>query len=120
MTSLDELFCSVDDFCQIFEPTWQSQLLADGRKSRKRWSSLSLSEMMTIQIAFHQSSYRNFKTFYIEKVQAYWQPHFPGLFSYNRFVEKIPSSLLTLLFWPLHWHQLHGFYLCQGLSQPPY
>ena len=61
MLSLEELFCDVDDFCQIFEPLWRQELLSDGRKRRKRQPKLSLSEMMTIQIAFHQSSYRNFK-----------------------------------------------------------
>jgi hypothetical protein len=25
MPSLEELFCSGDDFCQIFEPQWQRQ-----------------------------------------------------------------------------------------------
>jgi transposase len=51
---------------------------------------------MTILIGFHQSCYRNFKTYYLEKVQSQWQDAFPGLVSYQRFVECMPSTLLPL------------------------
>jgi Transposase DDE domain len=111
MISLEELFCSVDDFCQVFEPAWERQLLGNGLQMRKRTGSLSLSESMTIQIAFHQSSYRNFKTFYIEKVRAHWRPQFPGLVSYNRFVELVPSTLV-----PLCAYLRSCFGRCTGLS----
>jgi hypothetical protein len=40
---------------------------------------------MTILIGFHQSCYRNFKTYYHEKVQTEWADAFPGLVSYQRF-----------------------------------
>ena len=96
MLSLEELFCSVDDFCQTFEPQWKQQLLGVGLKLRNRQRSLSLSEIMTILIAFHQSCYRNFKTYYLEKVQTQWHNHFPKLVSYNRFVEWMPSTLIPL------------------------
>jgi hypothetical protein len=33
MFSLEALFCSVDDFCQRFEPVWQQQLLSSAYKS---------------------------------------------------------------------------------------
>jgi transposase len=51
---------------------------------------------MTILIAFHQSHYRDFKTFYLNQVLKYWKPEFPGLVSYTRFVEFIPSTLVPL------------------------
>jgi Transposase DDE domain len=110
MISLEELFCSVDDFCQVFEPAWERQLLGNGLQLRKRTRSLTLSESMTIQIAF-QSSYRNFKIFYIEKVRAHWLPQFPGLVSYNRFVELVPSTLI-----PLCAYLRSCFGRCTGLS----
>jgi hypothetical protein len=55
MTSLEELFCSVDDFCQVFEPAWERQLLGNGLQLRKRIRSLTLSESMTIQIALKKT-----------------------------------------------------------------
>ena len=61
MESLLELFCDVDDFCQKFEMTWKKRLLGNGEKQRERERSLSMSEIMTILIYFHQSHYRNFK-----------------------------------------------------------
>lgn len=96
MFSLEELFCPVDDFCRDFEPSWQKQLLARG-KSRLRNRQLSLSEIMTIEIAFHLSGYKNFKTFYLELVSNYWSKAFPNLVSYNRFVEWKASILIPLM-----------------------
>jgi hypothetical protein len=66
----------VNDFCQIFEPLWHQQLLSDGHNPRHRNAKLSLSENMTIQIAFHQPHYRNFKAFDLEKVCVDWLPAF--------------------------------------------
>ena len=51
MSSLEELFCHVDDFCQAFEPVWHRQLLTHNLKTRQRERSLCLSEIMTILIA---------------------------------------------------------------------
>jgi hypothetical protein len=45
-------------------------------------------------IAFHQSAYRNFKWFYTQLVCRYWRKAFPGLVSYNRSVEWMPSALI--------------------------
>ena len=96
MFSLEELFCSVDDFCLDFEPGWKRQLLTQG-KCRLRNRRLSLSEIMTIEIAFHLSAYKNFKTFYLEAVSCYWCKAFPNLVSYNRFVEWQPDTLIPLM-----------------------
>lgn len=111
MFSLEDLFCSVDDFCQQFEPKWHKQLLGNGLARRHRTRSLCLSEIMTILIGFHQSSYRNFKAYFIEKVQAHWQKAFPALVSYGRFVEWIPSTLL-----PLCAYLRSCFGSCTGIS----
>ena len=87
MDSLLELFCDVDDFCQAFLPFWNRQLLTSGQRQRQRARSLTISEIMTILIAFHQSHYRDFKAYYYEQVLKYWRPEFPGLVSYTCFVE---------------------------------
>jgi hypothetical protein len=94
--SLLELFCHVDDFCVRFLPDLHKQLLPDAKPKRNRKRSLHLSEVMTILIWFHRSGYRTFKDFYTRFVLVYWRSEFPGLVSYNRFVEFIPSALLAL------------------------
>lgn len=97
MNSLTELFCDVDDFCKDFLPVWENQLINIGQKQRRRERALTTSEIMTILIAFHESYYRNFKAYYCEKVLEHWHSEFPGLVSYNRFVEYIPSALIPLI-----------------------
>ena len=96
MNSLLELFCDVDDFCQTFLPIWHKQLLSSGVIHRQRQRSLSMSEIMTILIAFHQSHYRDFKAYYCEYMLQYRRAEFPGLVSYQRFVDFIPSALVPL------------------------
>ncbi len=97
MDSLLELFCDVDDFCKGFLPNWSRQVLTSGQKQRQRARSLTISEIMTILIAFHQSHYRDFKAYYCEQVLKSWRAEFPGLVSYTRFVEYIPSVLVPLI-----------------------
>ena len=96
MDSLLELFCDVDDFCKVFLPVWQNRLLTSGAMQRRRERSLSISEIMTILIYFHQSHYRHFKAYYTEHVLKHLRSEFPGLVSYTRFVEWIPSVLVPL------------------------
>ena len=66
---------------------------------------------MTLLIAFHQHHYRNFKHFYLDHVCVYWREDFPGLPSYQRFVEWMPSTLL-----PLCVYLKHCFGKCTGIS----
>ena len=96
MESLLEMFVHVDDFCQAFLPKLEQYLLSSGAVKRHRERSLSISEVMTILIHFHQSHYRNFKAYYCEHVQAHLCSEFPDLVSYTRFVDFIPSALLPL------------------------
>ena len=96
MDSLLELFEHVDDFCQIFLPKLEQLLLNNGDIKRRRERSLSISEVMTILIHFHQSHYRNFKAYYCEHVVPHLRNEFPNLVSYTRFVDFIPSALLPL------------------------
>jgi transposase len=96
MESLAELFVPVDDFCQAFQPELEKHLLQSGQIQRRRERSLTMSEVMTILIHFHQSHYRNFKAYYCEYVLVHLRSEFPGLVSYTRFVDFIPSALLPL------------------------
>ena len=58
----------VDDFCQSFVPVWQKQFLSAGDIQRRRNRSLSVIEIITILIHFHQSHYRDFKAYYMDYV----------------------------------------------------
>jgi Transposase DDE domain len=86
-------------------------LLGTGLKHRRRRRALSLSEIMTILVSFHQHSYRNFKHFYEKHVCVYWLSAFPGLPSYQRFIDWIPSSLM-----PLSVYLKQCFGTCSGIS----
>lgn len=109
--SLLELFVDVDDFCQIFLPIWQKRLLKENSKKRNRSGQLSMSEIMTIIIYFHQSHYRNFKSYYIEHVCQHLQAEFPNLVTYERFVALMPSA-----FGPLSAYLKSLYGKCSGIS----
>jgi hypothetical protein len=96
---LTEIFCDVDDFYQLLERVGEltPQLPCDGEAKPYR-SRLSISEVMTIVIAFHGSGFRTFKDFYQLQVLPHWNRSFPELVSYNRFVELMPWSLLGLVY----------------------
>lgn len=96
MNSVVEIFVSVDDFCQEYQPELEKHFLESGLKQRKRTRSLTMSEIMTILILFHLSHYRNFKAYYCEYVLPQLRSEFPGLVSYTRFVDFIPSALFAL------------------------
>lgn len=96
MFILEELFCSIDDFCLHFEPSWRKQRLQNGQCYRFRNRRLSLSEIMTILVLFHTSGYKNFKSYYLELVSLYWRDAFPKLVSYQRFIEWMPSTVVPL------------------------
>lgn len=109
--SLVELFTDVDDFCQIFEPRWVSFQISTGLRQRQRATQLSLSEIMTIMIYFHQSGYRFFKAYYQHHVQKYLVAEFPGLVSYSRFI-----TLMVRAFVPLTFYLLSKRGTCTGIA----
>ena len=55
-----------------------------------------VSEIMTLLIWFHRSHYRTFKAFYQQHVCQHLRDAFPGVVSYGRFVELMPSALIPL------------------------
>lgn len=112
MESLVELFCDVDDFCQDFMPIFEKHMLESGIIKRRRARSLAVSEVMTILIHFHQSHYRNFKAYYCQHIQKHLGNEFPGLVSYQRFVEYTPSVLIPLC----AYLQVRCFGTCTGVS----
>lgn len=99
--ALITLFCSVDDFCQKFEPEWEHHLINDGTISNRWWatreSKMALCELMTITIFFHSSGFRTFKHYYLFFVIPYLKPYFPSLVSYKHF-NKLMKHLVFPLF----------------------
>lgn len=109
--SLVELFCHVDDFCQLFLPTWEEKQLNRSDRTRNRATQLCTSEIMTLLIHFHQAGYRDFKTYYTNHVLVHLQADFPNLVSYPRFVSLLPRTLGPLM---AYLYTLFGE--CSGIS----
>ncbi len=83
-----EIFVKVDDFGKDFEDEIvKHQLPPAGVKTRNRKAALADSEIITILIAFHSGHFTNIKHFYLNYICSYYKDCFPGLVSYNRFVE---------------------------------
>ena len=89
--SLLEMFCDVDSFCVSTPKQSASHQIGKGKRGPQ--ASLCLSEIMTIMIHFHQSHYRDFKAYYCDYVCQQLRSEFPGLVSYTRFVELMPSAV---------------------------
>ena len=85
MDKLIDTFCDVNDLCQLFIAQWQQQFIDSGERKRRRACKLSPAEIMTIIIHFHQSHYRDFKSYYLLHVCRNLKDYFPELLSYTRF-----------------------------------
>jgi transposase len=96
MDSLTETFCLIDDFCRQFEPAWHRRMLSAGAKKRRRKPELSLAELMTLAVLFHQLRFRQFKSFYLNHACRYLRAEFPKLPSYQRAVELMPRCAVPL------------------------
>jgi len=96
--NVTQIFCDADDFCQGFIPNWEkTQLEAEEKaKTRIRARSVCESEIITLVVCYHLSGYRTFKWFYLRFAQKYLLADFPGLPSYNRFIELMPDVLIPI------------------------
>jgi hypothetical protein len=92
----DSLFYFVDNFCKGFEPWYKKQLIANGGRKRNRDGYLSLAEIITILISYHQSGMSCFKYFYFHFFHLH-QKLFPGLVHYSRFVKLIKRAFPALV-----------------------
>ena len=103
MKDLTNLFCSIDDFWKKFKKDWEAHLIGTGKRKRGPEPGLSISEMMTIVILFHQSNYRTFKHFYCFAL-THLKKDFPKLISYPgnvadvSMVEKLAQEITGKLF----------------------
>jgi len=104
----NQIYPSVNSFCEKFQSEIRShrlKSLGDGHRHRNRSCRMTDAQMITLLIGFHMSSYRCFKHYYIKMVQEH-KELFPGLLSYNRFVE-IQSRVIIPFMMFLH-------YCCTG------
>jgi len=101
MNDLTTLYCHVDDFWKIFRNEWERHLIDSRQTKRGRDPELSISEMMTIVILFHQSNFRTFKHFY-RHICTHFRIYFPKLISYERFVQTMKRVFIPLFTYLFH------------------
>jgi hypothetical protein len=91
------LFYLIDEFCKEFEPKWRAQRVASGLAQRNKPYRMSLSEILTVIVHFHQSNHRNFKHYYLDYVSTHLRADFPELVSYSRFVELMSEVTIPMV-----------------------
>lgn len=94
------LFYLIDEFCKEFEPKWRKQRIASGTAQRNKPCRMSLSEILTIIVHFHQSNHKTFKYYYLNYVCTQLRSDFPALVSYSRFIEltgEVTTPMVALL-----------------------
>lgn len=110
---ITEIFCIADDFCKEFDAEYSKLAIqASPGRARRRKRKMSDAEVITVLIAFHFNTYRNFKHYYFCAVCGKWKKLFPKAFSYNRFVEVMPRCFAPLVMFL----QLACFGKCTGIS----
>lgn len=105
-----ELYCAVDDFMKGPYKA-QVSLLPRDKKHRGPLCRMSLSEIVSILIGYHQHGFRCFKKYYLSLFSAEGRSLFPQLLSYTRFVEMIGAAWLPLL---MYMETRKG--VCTGIS----
>ena len=94
---ITELFCFVDDFAKAYEKCVKDRQISDGQhRNPTRTPTMSLGEMMTVMFLFHQSQYKNFKSFYVNQLIEY-KEEFPAMITYERFVALEPRIMHPFL-----------------------
>lgn len=87
------VYCVVDEFMIEFNNKITKNYLGNIPKRKPK---MKHSEVITIMILFHLSSYRTFKSFYLEHIKVHLTDYFPQTVSYNRFVELQKQVVLPL------------------------
>ena len=90
------LYFFVDEFYKSCESWFSNKLLTSDKYKVTRKPELSIPELITIMLLYHQSPCKNFKYFYNSYLQLY-RREFPHLLSYNRFIELKRRTLLYLI-----------------------
>ncbi|STY94297.1 Transposase DDE domain [Moraxella atlantae] len=97
MDNLEALYCHIDDYCKTYTAEQQKKMLTLKRKSSKKTRNkpccISLAEIITISVLFHQIRYREFKAFHYGYLCQWLKSAFPRLPSYNRMVELMEKAV---------------------------
>lgn len=111
---ITEIFYVIDEFSKNFDAEIEKQplLTNNGKVRRRRSTSLSDSEIITILLMFHFGTYRNFKHYYLSFIREHLKSEFPQAVSYNRFVELQSRVFFKLMFFL----NLKSFGKCTGIS----
>ena len=95
-----EIFFMADEFhkvfCRMLDKYSLNAPKIAGKRSYHRAGKLSVPEIMTIMILFHNSGYRCLKHFYLNEVCVNLRHLFPQVVSYNRFVELEKEAVIPL------------------------
>ena len=89
------LYCNIDDFLISLGHNQQTKIESTGKSNKGRRPQMSLSEIMTLIILYHNSNFKNFKAFY-SFATVHLREYFPKFISYNRFIEWMSFSLIPL------------------------
>jgi len=114
------IFCEIDDFCKELNTlTKHHMLTGPGVGKRGPKSKLSIAEIMTILIFFHQTRYRDFKTFYLQFLCVYWREYFPDLPCYAQFIKLMPRTIFPMtLFTQIQSGKRTGIYYIDSTCLP--
>jgi hypothetical protein len=103
---------------QRLHPEWEARLITNGEIKRRRVKRMSIAEIMTIIISFHQYLYRDFKNYYLGYVAKHLKSYLTSLLSYTSFIEVVPSVIIPLEYLYTHgkpyqkYLEHRGYYCC--------
>jgi hypothetical protein len=97
MHQLTDIFCELDDFCNLLNTYAQDYMLTGPMKGKRGPEcSLAISEIMAILVMFQSSRVRDFKNFYTGLLCLYYKGYFPKLPGYERFVKLMQRAVFPL------------------------
>ncbi len=91
-----EIFCNVDDFCKSFARWYTKQLISYGKIKRNRCIQMSLSEVLTILISYHQSGMACLKHYYFY-LKSKRRDLFANMVHYDSFMKYIKKAFPALI-----------------------
>lgn len=93
---LTTIFYHVDEFCKNLDVFLKNKTLKKSASTAGKKPRMTLSEIITITIYFHQSKMRTFKDYYNIMIKGFMFKAFPKAVSYNRFIELMQQIVKPL------------------------